>query len=407
MLRRSVGISAVCALGASALILPPGIANNGDHALAPSIVNPRQRLIQLPCPACAFSSKGENVEGEGDSEESVWIQGGANNIALNFTVSDDGERLELNGERIHPSRLSSKFHGLESPELYAIQVPASASEVEIALGQARTVPVEITGWQSMLKEETPIVGSKGDAILKFEFNILSLGPQPMDLDGVAIHLFRTADGELLILRLDSVPNRPFFSIPPPGPPPPTSGMPDMKECKMLPTSLCKLKNMLDSKVDAITHGRFGPGRPCPDFKDKPHHLPTHISPHLDFEAPPQYHHGRPHHERPYGHHHHRHHGHHGRPPIHSFARSIIAVLIPVMAGITVGLIVSLLGLLVGRLIGFFWTKLARGNSRGYATLPQNDLLAEEGKILLTHENIEPLPVYEDAPAYEEKETRPS
>ena len=82
------------------------------------------------------------------------------------------------------------------------------------------------------------------------------------------------------------------------------------------------------------------------------------------------------------------------------------ILIPVMAGVTMGMTVSLIGMLVGRLIAFVWIKFRRGGQRGYASVTQDEdetEVAEKGEIhLLTSE---PLPVYEEAPAYEETERK--
>jgi hypothetical protein len=83
-----------------------------------------------------------------------------------------------------------------------------------------------------------------------------------------------------------------------------------------------------------------------------------------------------------------------------------------MAGITVGLLVSLLGMLFGRMIGFLWLRAYptrrqhRRHRRRGICLSRDDTVIEEGKILLHEDDIEPLPAYEDAPSYEEVETRP-
>lgn len=81
-----------------------------------------------------------------------------------------------------------------------------------------------------------------------------------------------------------------------------------------------------------------------------------------------------------------------------------------MAGITVGLLVSLLGLLVGRMIGYCWLRLYPKPTPTPRRRPRNSrhtLVAEEGKMLLTEDDPEPLPAYEAAPAYEEIDSRPT
>ena len=88
--------------------------------------------------------------------------------------------------------------------------------------------------------------------------------------------------------------------------------------------------------------------------------------------------------------------------MHAFAKGLVAVLIPVMAGIAVGMTVSLVGLLVGRAIAFLWIKFARGGKRGYASVAQDELTAEEGDMEKEAEEEAP-PMYENAPSYEEVE----
>ena len=185
---------------------------------------------------------------------------------------------------------------------------------------------------------------------------------------------------------------------------------------MLPAALCKWKSAVEDKISG-----FKPGMPhafggCGGRR--PHKLPGHIRPHFDKpedgERPDRRpHHGPGSHPHPHhgphgphgfhhGPHHHRHHHFFGR-----FVRAFIAVLIPVMAGITMGMFVSLIGMLVGRLISFLWIQFRRGGQRGYASVAQSENDAETaGKDLVIVEEVvdeEPLPKYEDAPAYNEKE----
>ncbi len=139
MVGRSAGIFAASALGASALILPPGIAlaSGDDNGSLPSIVNPKNQLIQLPCPACAFSPSGESTEK--DFDDLLWIQGGANNVVLNFSVSDEGLALELGGKPIYaPSCQTNAL--LSGESLYVHQV--SADECDDV--DSRKLPLEVT-----------------------------------------------------------------------------------------------------------------------------------------------------------------------------------------------------------------------------------------------------------------------
>ena len=414
MMHRSVGIFAFCAVGATALILPPGIApaSSDDDAFRPSIVNPKNQLIQLPCPACAFTTKGQTVEGKNDFDDLYWIQGGADDVVLNFSISDDGCALQLGGQTIYAP--TSQWNALLAGErLYVDQVP-TASDPQVSSDDARRVPLEITSIGLSTEAEVR-ASSEGDVIVQLQLRIMALEGQFMQFDGVRIHLLRTDVGELLILRLDNVPDAtslPFPSLSGSASSPhlPTMGLPDWKECKVLPKAFCKLREMLEAKFDRISHGEFPPGPPHLEFDGHPPHMPPHVNSHnLDFDAPPPIHHGRPHHVRPHGEHHHP----HAHGGVHSIVRSIIGILIPVMAGITVGLLVSLLGMFFGRMIGFLWLRIYpnrrqhRRHRRRSIRLSRAATAAEDGKILLNEDDIEPLPLYEDAPAYEEVETRPT
>ena len=402
MYRRSAGFFA-CALGASALILPPGIApaSNDNDGPLPSIVNPKSQLIQLPCPACAFSSNEESVEDKKDFDDLFWIQGGANDVVLDFSVSDDGLALQLDGHAIYaPSSQSNAL--LRGERIHVLQVPASSSHDES--DEARKISLEITSLG--LSTEAEVRASpEGEMIVQLQLHVMGLQGVFMQLDGVRIHLLKTKAGELLILRLDIVPDKTFNPLsgwPDSSSSPPTSDVSNAKECNGLPIAFCKFRDMVEDKIESFRSGHYE----HPPFGDSDGLPPLHINPHnLDFDSPPPHRHGRPHHFRPHGEYDH----HHGPPDFHSLTRSVISILIPVMAGITVGLLVSLLGLLVGRIIGFLWLRLYPNKRRKQSRHRhrRDYSRVEEGKIMLYDDGPEPLPLYEDAPAYEEIETRPT
>ena len=405
MHRRSAGLLAASALGASALILPPGIApaSNDHEGALPSIVNPKNQLIELPCPSCAFSPDRELLELDKDRDDLAWIQGGSNNVVLDFSLSQDGSALELGGKPIYAPQ--SQTNALLSGEpLYVHQMPTQHS--------ARKVPLEITG-VGLSTEAEVRASPEGDVIVQLQLRIMSIEGHFMQFDGVRIHLLISSAGELLILRLDIVPDTTFTPFPglttPPPSSPPTMDMPHMEDCKSLPLAFCRFREMIEAKVSSMRQSHHGPPVPLPDFRGPP--PPPLVRPsinphHLDFDAPPPHHHGRPHHGRPHGSHHY-----HSFGGTNSFMRSVISILIPVMAGITVGLLVSLLGLLVGRMVGFCWLRIYPNSStkscrRRRSRRSRRRSLAAEGKILLTEDDPETLPAYEDAPAYEEVETLP-
>lgn len=415
MLSRAAGVVAAWALVANAFLLPPTTTDSKTPDLALHAVNPTSQTITLPCSECAFpTQQKDRVESvEASDDDLFWIQGGANSVVLDFTISEDGKAVQLNGQPIYPITKASGLDG-RMPTVYVNQVPSPSSAVEIESGQALSTPLEITASGISVSNEHP-ASSHGDAVLQLRYYVLGLEHQPIHLDAVDITLLRTSDGEMLIMSLQSISNEDMFSPfagvdDSPFPPLPAAPGKHHKECKMLPAPLCKFKNMVESKFDEIKHGHgkgHGEGKSggCHGGKGKGHpgKLPSHIRPHLDFDPkpdgamPP---HGRPHHMRPHG----SHHGPHGRfhhPVLHAFVKVLVAVLIPVMAGITVGLTVSLFGLLLGRLIGFLWINLVRGGRRGHASVAQQEVMLEEGEDKNLIAEMEAPPMYEDAPAYED------
>lgn len=431
---RAAGILTLsaCVLGANAFLIPPGVAlASNEGALTATPVNAKSFALQIPCSECAFSPKKEEITDK--AEDVFWITGGANSVVLNFTVSEDGERLAVNGEDIYPMQFLA--NGLS--KTFVDQVPSITTLEDIKSGNARTTPLEITGSGVAIESEDAIT-PQGDVLVSIKHTIFELEQQPVSVDAVAIKLLKTSAGELLIAHVETVerlPPRPndAFGPPPPeelerflppieeiidefehapfaprphhhkGPPSDHSRAP--KDCSVLPPALCKLRNAVEAKVHGMKagirkggcHGK-GKGRPS-----RMGRLPGHIRPHFmrpnhDGDAPPPRHHGRPHHMRPHGHHHHHHHGH---GFMHSFSSGFTAVLIPTLAGIAVGMTVSLLGLVVGRLISFLWIKLYRGGRRGYASVALDDTIESETEKAILEEDAEALPAYEQAPTYVE------
>ncbi|KAK3676875.1 hypothetical protein LTR78_003079 [Recurvomyces mirabilis] len=193
------------------------------------------------------------------------------------------------------------------------------------------------------------------------------GPPPFDREGV-----------------DFPPPPTSFHGPPHGPPHGPHGPFGHKECDVLPEPLCKLKNIIDAKIDAAlgpAHRHHRPG--CPGRQGQ-HGPPT--------KGGPQRFHGRPHHVRPHNRYH-RHHRFWRHGLLRAFAKGLVTVLIPVFAGITVGMSVSLLGLVVGRIVTFLWRTFVRGNKRGYVNLPQDEIPVvqhAEGKMVLAEMEAPPL-----------------
>lgn len=439
MLGRSVGIVATCsALGASAFLLPPGVAPGapppppheaGFHPFAS--VDPKINILELPCSSCVFpaAKSEEKVAGEDDA---VTIQGGANNLILNFTVSDDGQELNLNGVPIYPVQAGFDVLGSEKAHSWIVQqLPASNSIEDLEADETKGTPLRISGAGTKISQKK-IISANGDEVVPLAFQILSLNDQPMTIDEVAIQVLKTDGGELLILSvepahenmMDHVPMSfgPFH--PPPPPPPHHEGPPEdheehhsPKKCNSLPAPLCRFLHAVDDKFEAAKNSRIGNAVGCGGRKDgHPHAMPGHIKPHWgapDADGNRKLESGMPPHMRPHGPHGHKgphgpHGPHHRHALSHAFFKGVVAILIPVMVGIFAGLTVSMVGLLVGKLIVFLWIKFARGGQRGYARVALDEE-AEQPAVVQKDQDefVEGPPVYEDAPPYElsEKEQK--
>lgn len=401
MLGRTVGALAALSLGANAILLPPGISKISDSrndALGLAI-DPKSQAIKIPCSSCAFPSPQESAQEEGD-DDIVWIQGGAKDVLFNFSVADNDKDLLLNGVKVYP------VDELLMGQPTVGQVHSSASLADIKKNPEQVRPLEVSSSGMEVRKE--IISPANDMLVNIDYQVSHLESQPMAIDGVEIKLIEAQDGTLMIVSLEPTAMKPLFELSP--------SAPADKECSMLPATLCKWKSMVEDKVSS-----FKPGMPHPfggcGGRRPPHRLPGHIRPHfdkpVDGEERPGRHHphgpdGHPHHHHgPHGMHHgpHHHRHHHILP---AFVRAFVAVLIPVMAGITMGMFVSLVGMLVGRLISFLWIKFGRGGQRGYASVAQSEEGTETGEkgVLVVQEvtvHEEPLPKYEDAPAYEERQ----
>ncbi|KAF2725249.1 hypothetical protein K431DRAFT_281198 [Polychaeton citri CBS 116435] len=407
MLGRSVGVFTTCALGAGALLIPPGLEPTAPGDNAPfdivRIIDPTNRVIELPCPSCAFSNTNEEVEDVEGVDDLVFIQGGAKNLILNFTVTEDGRALKMNNREIYPSWSppGKLGHGWSVD-----QVSASASLDEVEAGEVKTVPLGITGSSSGAHKQ---VTDAGDTLVSINVKIHSLEHQAMDLSAVDILLMEFhEDDEVRLHLIDAMPrNAGPMDDPDLMPPPQAHGPPhgrphgppsDMKDCGMLPTPVCRLKHMMEDKFSGLRHG--GSRRPgCSGRKGGkggPHRLPGHIKgpkfPMADNVDPAHRGggHGPPPHMGGWKHHGHKH------SFLHHFVKGFIAVMIPIMAGVAVGMTVSLLGMLAGRFIGVIWTRITGARRQEYVSLTQEEL--EEGSEDGPAE-MEAPPAYEHAPAY--------
>lgn len=369
MLGRSVGLTAICVVAVRALLLPPGA---DDIDLFNPLVNPKSRSIQIPCSSCAFPSNDVDTEEDLEDRDQIWLHSNYQ-LNLNFDISSNGQRLELNHEAIYPGQFLKDAY-IQGRPLYANQISPSGV----------VTPLEVTSSGIKIESKNPL-SMDGDLIVKLKFQIMALEWQLVaGLPEISIDVLKMATGELFIVTVEVV--KPVST-----PAPSSHGHPSQSNnCGFLPSAFCDMKDRL-LETAANARLKFAPSRPCWDGR-----LSTHIRTHFGHDSID---HGSNH--RP-GHPHGYHTGQTNRHRyVHSFARGLIAVLIPIFAGITVGLLVSFLGLLAGRTISCLWFRFARGGRRGSAY--REDF--GEGKLLTDEDDVDQLPIYEAAPAYEEFDSK--
>lgn len=377
--------------------------NNNNNHLNP-IFDPKAQNIRLPCPSCAFPPKND---AHATDNSLRFALDGANDVVLSFRVSRDEQRLELDGETVYPLQFSSTSFAEQHP-IYVSQIPAHASDVDVASNQASSTPLRVTSSALRIAPEGS-VSSDDYSVVSLRYQIVGLEGQYVAVDEVAIQLLRTGDGELLIVRVDVVPDSAARTRP--------SGLtskrpPKLQSCGVLPSRLCKLKTLIEAKINELKQSPHSLSRPCMSFRPgRPGRLSKHIAATPDLlnkeDDMRPLGHGRPHHMKPYFDRHdpHDHHSRH-QSYFHAFARGVIAVLIPIFAGIAVGLSVSFLGLVVGRLIGYLWLVLVRRGRRGQKRVSQCSVDPEQMHKMIESGLLdgvvfdESLPAYEDAPMYE-------
>lgn len=383
------GIIAACVLGTEALIIPPGTSKGFSGSGLQPLIDPKGQRIRLPCPSCSSALKSVSFDDVEESDDLYWIQSETNtyDVVLDFQISADDERLELNGEPIYPPHFHRDAYLRQGRSIYVDQVPANTSNFRLTSGEARRTPLEITASGLKIEPEHAI-SEHCDAVIPLKFLIMGLERETTDFQ-IAIDLLMTGGGELLLLRVDNLTYSGPLSLPPR--PEPSPELSESKKCSILPPQMCKLRNMINAKLSLTEPDH---SKPCSDRHRRPSWLSDHQRPRFHSSRPhnsPDEHYGRPHHMRPYS-------GqreHHKIRFLRAFARGVMAVLIPVMAGITVGLSVSFLGLVVGRLIGYLWIKFGRGGRRG-----EGSIALEEDEDCESKASVDQLPAYhDDEPTY--------
>lgn len=380
MLGSALGGLALGAVAANAIMIPD-VASNSDLAV-PGLAASTQS-IKLSCPDCHLNPD-LATESADEASDDLWVKGGPNSLFLQFTLAEDRRSLSLNGLTLFPP---SNTLGKTTVE----QVPSDASLEDI---DAHTVHdlVSISADSVFISEEG--ITPEGDAAIHLTYQVIDIDNHAVNVPGARVNMLKSASGDLEILSIEeAVALTQNVDVTPPEQP----GGVTVVDCHGLPLFVCKVKAAIASKVKAIKAGCHGMA----------HRLPTHKKPveqqdeapavkvDVIADQPP----------RPHAHH-------FGGLPtparfdLHSLLRAALMVLIPIMAGFTIGMTVSVIGMLVGRLIAALWARYVRKET-SYVSLGRDEEAygADTKKALLADEmDDEPLPLYEDAPAYEETAT---
>lgn len=450
MVRRMAGaVAAASALTANAFLLPPGIQSIDDKASL-AATNPDWRAIKLSCPECVMPTPKTDIKEESDNEldAPVFIMGGANSLMVNVTTLFDGSAVGLSDD--YPLWPPLAKYGKAVVDM----IPSEASVADVQSTSDRRTTVRITADNSIVGEEAL---PDGASLIQIKYHIMSVDQHPVTVDAIHVTCIKTPAGIVSILDAESVPHpKSPFGLPgsehdeakPAHPHPPSKRpgehrprphhrpQPHKAPCNM-PALLCEWRDFFQDKLSAMHHGgKHGKGKGCPGRKGKSKghhkggkghhkghhkghkdhkdhdvdhpsrpfvdddgvmHLPSHIRPH---KGRPDHFESRPH---SWGHHHRHHHS-----KFLVFAHRALMVLMPILVGISMGMFVSLIGMLVGRLIVFVWVTFVRGGRRGYASVRLSEEEAEAAEVEKTVDveeaNVLPPPAYEDAPAYDKKET---
>jgi len=241
----------------------------------------------------------------------------------------------------------------------------------------------------------PSPHKEGVSLIPVDFTILAVSGLPVKVNTISFKLIQPPHGGLVIVRTHEIPfaQTPGADI--------CEGARPWSVCRLKAIIMARLKSIKDATKDKTerVHGWVkektgcGKGQGRHGFWRHPH------PPHAGDDRPHQRHghHGQ------HGHHgHHKHHraGH----MLHSTLRFFI---IPAILGITGGLAASAIGMLVGQAIVLIWVRVYRNSQRGPLRVVEQEVATEsdEKDKLMRGEEEEPLPVYEDAPMYEDAMSR--
>lgn len=326
-------------------------------------------------------------------------------------------------QRLHFDTIGESLHVNSVPLL----LPEALRQPPIPLeaNQIRRDPIEKHSAEVRLDYVVsvlpPIPESNGgdSSLISVELTVLQMNAIPIKVNTVVVKLIRTPD-QLFIAKIEQIP---------------FDDTPGAKACESTsPWSLCRMKAIFMDKMRMAMHTtkekahkihswvkeKTGCGKHGGFFK-RPHHEHPHGKhprPHHDEKHP------GPHHDEKHHHpHHDEKHHHKGKPPCHKHAKkphgpddrfhrashmirqTLRFFVVPALLGIIGGLTASAMGMLVGQAIVYLWFRTYRNGERGPLRIYEREIaiIEEEQSKLLEKDGA--LPMYEDAPAYEQTLTR--
>jgi hypothetical protein len=386
-----LGIYALAAVGAGAIMIPPGSEGAFKIAVPPSErkhidsygVDPFTQLVQVPCPGCPFAQFGE----KGVS----WIEGQENYLVLNISVGSNPKALELNGVQFYPPVMS--IWSTPKP-IEVLQVPSSVDFAEARSSNVRlTTPARSLRVTSFGIQASSMHRSREtqEELININLSLQALEQQPISIHDVVIKAVKDRRSELLILSAE-------VSKEAPNP---------AKECQRWPL-LCKWRQVIANRLEAMKHKMKGKGG-C--HKGKTHGMgahgahgkrPHHGRPHHKSGAME---HKKPHHKTHHGHHHHHAHNRKLKCFMHKAARIMLSVVIPILLGVLAGMLTYLVGMMVGTGLALVWVRFRRWRRGEYTRIALSEDDEEpresfEKGEFVEEEFVEAPPVYVEVEANE-------
>lgn len=394
MAARSLGLFAAFGLAANAFLLPPPIStdstNTGFDLSTWILVDPNNQPLLVPCTGCELDGTGPK------------------NLFLNISTGSQPGTLELGGKTFYPPVALLRSGLATEPTALAVPTGKSIADVMAEPESYISVPISFESIFSRPRPQT--LSEHGEELLEMTLHIDSVSQRHVSVPKIELQVLKDPEARMMILSSKWVEDEREVARP-------EVGQPNQPACE---SPICQWRQFIQNKIHGVSsavHSHFGNGRPCSGtmgkgmMKDgKPHGPFTNLH-----HGPGSHHHrpvgeaGRPHHHhghpKPHHGHHHHHHGFHNF--VHRVGRFIMAVAIPILIGVAAGAVTYAVGMIVGCVIALVWIKLFRGGKRGYASLAQTESDADGKQLGSEAESRESFesapPVYEDAPAYEEKE----